>query len=151
MNVEVANESTSRASSLYTNDAGSLPDTTTIAAGEPINDEQLKRAVSFSSDPVFTAHFKQKSTKTDDTDDADDDTDDADNDSNNTDNTVVTNVKSVKSASSSKGASGANQIPATGDTLAGTVVFFLCASVASALTALVTLFSRRKHMGLHAR
>ena len=156
VSVEVADESVSQTSSLSANDAGSQAGTTTIAAGEPINDDQLKRAVSFSSDPVFTAHFKQKSTKTDE-DDADNDSDDADNDSNDTDNTVVTNVKSVKSASGSSNASGgkgdsvANQIPSTGDTLAGTVVFFLCAAVASALTALVSLFSRRKHMGLHAR
>ena len=147
VSVEVANESTSQTSSLTAGDVVFQTGTTTIAAGEPINDEQLKRAVSFSSDPVFTAHFKQKSTKPDDTDDADDDSDDADN-------TVVTNVKSASgssNASGGEGASVANQIPATGDTLSGTVIFFLCAAVASALTALVTLFSRRKHMGLHAR
>ena len=115
VNVEVASESTEPETG-----------TTTIAAGDPITDEQLKRAVSFSGDPTFTAHFKQISSEADS--------------SNDTDNT---GVPSGSSGSNSTGNSGGNPTPATGDTLLGTaVVIFLCTGIATALAA---LFRRRNY------
>ncbi len=60
VDVELADESATQTTMLTADDVESQTGTTTIAAGDSITDEQLKRAVSFSGDPVFTAHFKHK-------------------------------------------------------------------------------------------
>ena len=59
VDVEIAAADATQAISLASNENDVEPQasTTTIAAGKPITDEQLKRAVSFSDDPVFTAHY----------------------------------------------------------------------------------------------
>ena len=158
VSVEVASEDASQMAMLAADDAEPQTGTTTIAAGEPITDEQLKRAVSFSGDPVFTAHFKQISSKTDDVDKTDDSstpstpsTPSATNSPNapstaSTASTpIITNATSATSNSNGSGGtgnSGGNPIPATGDAVSGaTVAFFFCAGIAAALAA----FFRRRN------
>ena len=158
VSVEVANESAPQMAMLAADDAEPQTGTTTIAAGEPITDEQLKRAVSFSGDPVFTAHFKQTSSKTDDIDKTDDpstpstpSTPSATNSPNapstaSTASTPIianaTSATSNSNGSDGTGNSGGNPIPATGDAVSGaTVAFFFCAGIAAALAA----FFRRRN------
>ncbi len=158
VSVEVANEDASQVTMLADDDAEPQAGTTTIAAGDLITDEQLKRAVSFSSDPVFTAHFKQTSSKTDDADKTDDpstpSTPSAPSNPSATNNPsatstantpIITNATSATSNSNGSGGtgnSGGNSMPATGDALSGaTVVFFFCAGIVAALTA----FFRRRN------
>ena len=150
VDVEVAEESANpQAATLTASNAESEASTTTIAAGDPITDEQLKRAVSFSDDPVFTAHFKQVSSKIDGVGDADN--------TNSTSTTSTASTASVTStasnssnsnnsgstsATSAASQAGSNLAPAMGDALFGvTVVAILCAGVTAALAA---LFRKRK-------
>ena len=148
VDVEVAEESANlQAATLTASNAESEAATTTIAAGDPITDEQLKRAVSFSDDPVFTAHFKQVSSKTPSSDAANNSSDDADNTTTTTTTSVTSNSSNSNnsgstSATSAASQAGSNLAPAMGDALFGvTVVAILCAGVTAALAA---LFRKRK-------
>ena len=61
VDVEIADEDATQAINLASNENGAEPQasaTTTITAGDPITDEQLKRAI-LSDDAIITAHFKQ--------------------------------------------------------------------------------------------
>ena len=158
VSVEVASEDASQMAMLAADDAEPQTGTTTIAAGEPITGEQLKRAISFSGDPVFTAHFKQISSKTDDVDKTDDsstpstpstpsarNSPNAPSTASTASTPIITNATSATSNSNGSGGtgnSGGNPIPATGDAVSGaTVAFFFCAGIAAALAA----FFRRRN------
>ena len=61
VDVEIADEDATQAINLASNENGAEPQasaTTTITAGDPITDEQLKRAI-LSDDAIITAHFKE--------------------------------------------------------------------------------------------